>query len=365
MARLGLGNAWQCSFANEWDLKKADIYRKNFRGFEALQVTDVHSLTCSDLPGHAALAWASFPCQDLSLAGPGGGLNAKRSGAFFGFWQLMQGLGAEGRAPPIVVLENVPGLLSSNKGNDFIALLSILRDAGYQAGLLIADAVHFLPQSRPRLFIIAAKHIPKRLRRDTPSDIWSSARLRRVVKDLPKKLQKSCIWFDLPPCVPEEIPSLKSLMIRDPVDVPWNSEEQTQALIAMMRSRTRQKLRKLLDQKDMCVATAYRRGRPDETGRTRQCVELRIDGIAGCLRTPVGGSSRQLIFLINGGDQMHPIRTRLLSPREGARLMGLPDAYCLPERYNDAYHVIGDGVAVPVVRYLSKTVLGPLAHANS
>ena len=51
------------------------------------------------------------------------------------------------------------------------------------------------------------------------------------------------------------------------------------------------------------------------------------------------------------------VRSRLLSPREAARLMGLDDDYVLPERYNDAYHVCGDGVCVPVVRHIASTFL--------
>jgi DNA (cytosine-5)-methyltransferase 1 len=54
------------------------------------------------------------------------------------------------------------------------------------------------------------------------------------------------------------------------------------------------------------------------------------------------------------------IRTRLLSPREAARLMGLPDSYVLPKKYNEAYHLAGDGVVVPVVRFLAAHLLEPL-----
>ncbi|WP_310677938.1 DNA cytosine methyltransferase, partial [Burkholderia multivorans] len=57
------------------------------------------------------------------------------------------------------------------------------------------------------------------------------------------------------------------------------------------------------------------------------------------------------------------VRSRLLSPREAARLMGLPDTYQLPQNYNDAYHLAGDGVAVPVVRFLAEHVLEPLLAA--
>ena len=99
------------------------------------------------------------------------------------------------------------------------------------------------------------------------------------------------------------------------------------------------------------VGTVYRRTRPDEDGGKRQRAEVRFDDVAGCLRTPAGGSSRQTILVVEG----ETVRSRLLSPREAARLMGLRDDYRLPERYNDAYHVCGDGVCVPVVRYLAAT----------
>ena len=102
----------------------------------------------------------------------------------------------------------------------------------------------------------------------------------------------------------------------------------------------------------MIVGTVYKRTRRDG-GRRIQRAEARFDGGAGCLRTPAGGSSRQLVVVVNGSK----VRTRLISSRETARLMGLPDEYVLPANYNEAYHLTGDGVAVPVVRFLAEQVL--------
>jgi DNA (cytosine-5)-methyltransferase 1 len=56
------------------------------------------------------------------------------------------------------------------------------------------------------------------------------------------------------------------------------------------------------------------------------------------------------------------VRTRLLSPREAARLMGISDEFQLPESYNEAYHAMGDGVVVPVVRWLGENLIQPIAH---
>ena len=58
------------------------------------------------------------------------------------------------------------------------------------------------------------------------------------------------------------------------------------------------------------------------------------------------------------------VRTRLISPREMARLMGLPEDYALPDRYNDTYHLLGDGVVVPVVAHLRAHLLSPVLIAN-
>jgi DNA (cytosine-5)-methyltransferase 1 len=86
---------------------------------------------------------------------------------------------------------------------------------------------------------------------------------------------------------------------------------------------------------------------------------VRFDDISGCLRTPVGGSSRQSIIIVEGKS----VRSRLLSPREATRLMGLPDSYKLSQNYNEAYHLAGDGVVVPVVRFLAANILEPLLAA--
>jgi hypothetical protein len=82
MARLGLGAKWNCVFSNDWCEKKASAYRAFFGPSEQLKVSDVAKLALRDLPGAPDLVWASFPCQDLSLAGAGAGLRGERSVKF-------------------------------------------------------------------------------------------------------------------------------------------------------------------------------------------------------------------------------------------------------------------------------------------
>jgi DNA (cytosine-5)-methyltransferase 1 len=100
--------------------------------------------------------------------------------------------------------------------------------------------------------------------------------------------------------------------------------------------------------------------RPGPDGATQRA-EVRFDGLAACLRTPGGGSSRQILLEVEGPD----VRSRLLSAREMARLMGLADDYQLPDNHNAASRLTGDGVVVDVVRHLAAHLLEPLVGAQT
>ena len=150
--------------------------------------------------------------------------------------------------------------------------------------------------------------------------------------------------------------NLADIIEEEPTNVSWHSSNETQKLLGMMSEQHLSKVRELQASGTKVIATIYKRTRFDKNNNRVQRAEIRTDGIAGCLRTPSGGSSRQTIMLI----EKEAIRSRLLSPREAARLMGLPDTYVLPTKCNDAYHLMGDGVAVPVVRFLSAHLLEKL-----
>ncbi len=358
LARLGLGNDWHCLFANEICEKKATAYRLNFGPSPELRVDDVGNVDADDLPGGAVLAWASFPCQDLSLAGKGNGLAGGRSGTFWKFWRLMTELEQRGRRVPFLVIENVVGLISANKGTDFRSLVEALARTGYRVGALVIDAALFVPQSRPRLFIVASASelsIPAKLFVDEPVDPWHSRRLVQAVDAFPEILRKSWIWWTLPR--PRRVLNPLSDLLLAESEVRWHEREETERLLAMMSEANLAKVKKAQAYGKCLAGTIYKRIRPDATGKKVQRAEVRFDQVSGCLRTPTGGSSRQVVMLVHGSK----IRTRLLDPREAARLMGVPDSYKLPPKYNDAYHVMGDGLAVPAVTWLEEKLLQPLA----
>ena len=357
MARAGLGSQWRCLFANDIDRKKAATYSRNW-GAESLLCGDVKGVTAGDLPGYADLTWASFPCQDLSLAGSGAGLSGERSGTFWPFWRLMLQLVRESRAPSVIVLENVCGALTSHGGKDFETICRALRDGGYRVGPLVVDAALFVPQSRPRLLIVAVKDgviVPNALTGELPDDIFHTRSLTTAFGRLPSDLQEAWIWWRLP-TPPVRSIDFPDLFEDDPKDVAWHTTEQTQKLLDMMSGVNRAKVRSAQQTGRKVIGTVYKRTRRDESGRKVQRAEVRFDNIAGCLRTPAGGSSRQLVVVVEG----RKVRSRLISSRETARLMGLPDEYILPENYNEAYHLTGDGVVVPVVRFLANEIFEPI-----
>ena len=357
MARAGLGPGWRCLFANDLDPKKAAAYRANWGG-DDLRLGDVHALGPADLPGRADLAWASFPCQDLSLAGAGAGLSGARSGAFWGFHALIRALAAEGRAPNLLTLENVVGLLTARGGADFAALCAALAGLGYRVGAMVIDAAHFLPQSRPRLFVVAQRaDLPDNaeLLADRPTPPFVTPALIRAHARLDAPTRAAWRWFALP-APPRRNVALADLIETAPAGARWHAPQETARLVALMAPLHRERLAAAEASGARQVGALYRRMRTDESGRRVQRAEARFDGLAGCLRTPAGGSSRQTLLIVENG----VMRSRLIAAREAARLMGLPDSYVLPGRYNEACHLVGDGVCVPAVRFLAEHLLAPL-----
>lgn len=349
LAGLGL-TGFRTLFANDLDPMKARAWHDNHPEAE-LHLGDVWDLTPADLPGRADLAWASSPCQDLSLAGARGGLEARRSGAFWGFWALMRGLIADGRAPGVIVIENVCGLLSSGKGADFTAVCSALVEAGYRVGALEIDAALWLPQSRPRLFIVATRDAG--LDKGAAGGPFHTPRLMAAEARLPQAVRDAWVWWRLTP-QPRRNHDLAALLEPDDA-VHWFNDAETRALSDLMAPLHQARLAQILASGERRVGAAYRRVRAEAGGKAQR-LEVRFDGLAGCLRTPAGGSSRQYVVLCEEGR----VRMRRLTGREAARLMGVGDDYRLPSSESAALKLMGDAVAVPVVRALAEQLLHPL-----
>jgi DNA (cytosine-5)-methyltransferase 1 len=358
MARAGLGKGWTCLFANDFDAKKGLTYQANWGAGGELTIGDVRALSTADLPSAADLIWGSFPCQDLSLAGVGAGLKGERSGTFYPFWDLVRGLIAEGRGPKLIALENVLGTLTSHGGRDFEAICDTFSDAGYRYGALVINAALFVPQSRPRLFMIGVREdvaVDPALLAPGPIPPFHTPGLQRALGRVSPAALKRMIWWNVP-APPRRNDTFADLIEENPDSIAWHSDAERNQILGMMSPINRAKVEAAKRAGRRMVGGIYRRTRLDERGVKVQRAEVRFDDVAGCLRTPAGGSSRQVIMVVDGKQ----VRTRLISSRETARLMGLGDDYKLPKNYNEAYHLTGDGVAVHVVRHLAEHVFEPL-----
>jgi DNA (cytosine-5)-methyltransferase 1 len=353
LATLGLRHAWQCVWANDIAPGKAGVYTANF-GHDHFALGDVAQVNADQLPKPTEMAWASFPCQDLSLAGWRKGLAAERSGVFWAFWRIMHDLAGQGERPPIIVIENVPGLLY---GDSFTGLCEAIASLGMQFGALVIDARRFVPQSRPRVFLVAVDDRVdcSSLEVDHSASPWVPKALVGAHDRLPDDMKALWRWWKLPVPKPTQH-SLSEIIEDEPTLVEWHTPRQTQALLDMMSDTNREKIDKALRLGKRQVGFLYKRIRNNV-----QRAEVRFDGISGCLRTPQGGSSRQTVVVVEASR----VRSRLLSPREAARLMGVPNSFVLPGRYNDAYKAMGDGVVVPVVSWLSDHLLRPIAELLS
>ncbi len=348
LMRIGLERAgWRIAFANDIDEDKWRMYREHFGDTGEFIVGDVHDLDAAKVPS-VALATASFPCNDLSLAGARKGLSGAQSSAFWGFIQTLTTLGA--RRPPLVLLENVTGFLTSNDGDDFRDALLALNRLGYAVDAFIVDAVCFVPQSRQRLFVVGTKTPDVSTVNDTPTFFESDTR--------PHALADFILWNPeinwsirrLPP-LPNFHPRLEAILEDLPLNsTTWWSRERCDYLLNQMSPKHWTLAQGMIRGKETKYGTVFRRVR-----NGKSMAELRTDGIAGCLRTPRGGSGRQILVAAGLGK----FAVRLLTPRECARLMGADD-FAIKVPPNQALFGFGDAVCVPVIEWIARNYLNPV-----
>lgn len=346
LVRLGLENqGWQVVFANDIDPDKLEMYQANF-GRDHFKLGDIHKLPSDEIPD-VQLFTASFPCNDLSIAGAWEGLNGKESSAFWGLIDLLKEM--NGRRPPLVMLENVVGFLQRHGGKDFETALLALNNLGYFVDAFILNAVHWVPQSRARLFVVAKQTPDARYRLSMETDsrpgplatfINTHQHIRWDTRDLPPLPKPTARLRDIVEDLPDG-------------DKHWWPKERAEYFFNQLSERHLKDAQRLIAQDTFEYATAFRRVRYG-----RSMAELRTDGIAGCLRTPRGGSGRQILFKAGKGKY----GVRLLTARECARLQGVPDSYRITVRLNQALFGFGDAVCVPAIDWIAKNYLTPLAR---
>jgi DNA (cytosine-5)-methyltransferase 1 len=356
---------WKCEFANDISEEKRETYVSNFgdEDFHLGNVWDVSS-DASLVPDDVFMYTASFPCTDLSVAGGRAGLVGKESSSLGAIFDLIRQKKESGTEPKVVVLENVLGFLTSHQGKDIRETVINFNSLGYAVDIIHLDAIHFSAQSRPRVFVIAIdREIANiadviRTSSDIKDDFWKDHKADeffrgpkvKTVFDLCLDLEMAKVNFDF------SIGERHYLSDIVEVDLPENSpywwkQERKEKLLGQMYTRHQELLLNWKDLPKFNYGSVYRRMR-----KGTSVAELRTDGYAGCLRTPRGGSSKQILVRAGKG----AIDVRLMTPREYARLQGVRDTFILPEVDNKAYFAMGDAVSVPVVKFLASKVLEPI-----
>lgn len=347
-AGIEAGGPFRVRWANDIERSKHAIYLANYPQDpeDHFVLGDVRDVQAEELPD-VDLATASFPCTDLSLAGGRRGLAGDESSMFWEFYRVLLELERQGRLPRATLLENVIGFATSHGGADLEAAISAFNELGYVCDLLTLDAAWFLPQSRPRMFIVGA------LEPGSEQAGWDASMVRPawVGRFVTEHAHLKVAARPLPD------PAITTGLLADKVerlsrdDARWWESGSVARFTGSLSDIQRARLDGLADGTELTWRTAYRRTRNGEA-----VWEIRRDPIAGCLRTARGGSSKQAIVEAGRGE----VRIRWMTPREYARLQGADDYVIDGFRPNQVYFGFGDAVCVPVIAWLTEQYLTPL-----
>lgn len=355
LMRAGLeAGGFQVVWANDIESAKQRLYLQQYKGDSEghFLLQDVRAVHERDLPSNLSLATASFPCTDLSLAGDRAGLRGAESSMFWEFERVLRELDEAKQLPPLTLLENVTGFATSHGGADLAAAVAALNARGYVCDILAVDAVLFVPQSRPRMFIVGA------LDPHWEDVGWEPTQARpgwigRFVRAHPEL--KLCARH-LPNIEPTRRTFADEAERLVDTDHRWWDTVRTGRFIESLSPLQAQRLERMRASRRLDWRTAYRRTRGG-----RAVWEIRADAVAGCLRTARGGSSKQAVVEAGRGR----VRARWMTPREYARLQGAPD-YQLGSgvRDNQAYFGFGDAVCVPVIAWIAQHYLMPALRTH-
>jgi DNA (cytosine-5)-methyltransferase 1 len=322
--------------------------------------------------GPVDLICGGFPCQDVSVAGRRAGLAGERSGLWFQFHRVIEELG-----PEWVVIENVPGLLSSNKGHDLATILSGLAQLGYWWAYRVLDAQFFgVAQRRRRVFIVGCltRGRAQEILFERESSAWDSA---------PSREKRSGITRDARDClegdsekreVPFRVNAAESCAKKDhAMETDYARCLDSSGSFASAQGGT-------------VVAhslTVRHNSSEDGTGRgTPLVATFQETGMGWWKKSKTGGTLRErdsrdgasnaVVEAYNwqsGGDvrlgfglpnlqanQVPAVGVRRLTPTECERLQGFSDDWTAVNGMSDSarYRMLGNAVAVPVAHWLGR-----------
>ena len=352
LVRMALEQAGaQVVFANDISPLKQQMYAQNFNADDFL-LADIRDLVGDDIPT-VDIATASFPCTDVSLAGTRAGLKGSQSGLLGDFLRILDEM--SNRRPQLLLIENVTGFATSDNGRDLVRTLEYLTELGYWCDVLQLDARHFVPQSRPRMFILCDRApVPDEWGIIGPISPLRPDWAARLFREHPA-IRSFSAPVPMPPAQATETLSdiLENFDADDPI---WWDHERKQKFEESLSIINTGRVNTLRASSSLAHATSYRR-----TRNGRAVWEIRGDNISGCLRTTRGGSSRQAVVEGGAGE----LRVRWMMAREYARLQGFPDFKWGDASDLQARFALGDAVCVPAVEWLARHLFARLLEQDA
>ena len=331
----------------EWDKHAQGVLARRFPNTklygDITGVTGEQLISAGFDPANGIIT-GGFPCQDLSVAGRRAGLSGSRSGLFWEICRLLDETKAQS-----FILENVPGLLSSNEGRDMGTVIRALEERGYSIAWRVLDAQHFgVAQRRRRVFIIG--HLGNDWR--TPAEILaiaeSSARYSEQSNTKRKEVAGSISDgiaddsragnFELYDFPKESIsPTLNARRAHDTMTYQEVARMQGFGDYQIDEIAGALKARDHKDATDLII-------QPEFFYANRQ--DMRIQGdVINTLsaRMGTGGGNTPMV---------HESTVRRLTPAECERLQGFPDQWTEGQADSHRYKQLGNAVAVPVVQWI-------------
>lgn len=395
---LGLERAGMtCKWQVEKDERCISVLERHFP--DAPRHDDVRTFNAKDAI-RVGLIVGGFPCQDLSVAGARRGLAGERSGLFFEFIRIVSEL-----APRWVLIENVPGLLSSNQGRDMGAILGSLGHLGYGFAYRVLDAQYFgLAQRRKRVFIVGCAgdarracqvlFEPESMFRDSPPSRETGTRVAAsltqgsgVNSNAPGRRREDDVNIAL--CLNGKQRSRydgeSETFVSAPLTVSPHADNESQEsrlVVGALASHSKEHGHAMTTQQaaeagqlipfDTTQITSA--GNYSNPGPGAPChplasqqhppaVAFRTSGNCGVM--PQGDRTAALNTATDPCQQIvqHAMSVRRLMPIECERLQGFPDDWT---RYDAAgneisdsarYRMIGNAVAVPVAEWIGRQIL--------
>lgn len=291
--RLGFEQAFgkediKCVFTSECNKPAIETYKANF-GEENIY-GDITKINASEIPDHDILL-AGFPCQSFSVLGAKRGFNDQRGQLFFEIVKILKT-----KQPSVFLLENVPNLLSIEKGKVFEIIKTELQEAGYKISYTILSGKDFgVPQNRRRVYIVG--YLDHKIDFVFPEPLNIKTSLGDILE---KNWDSDCVL----------------------TDKKWNYYKERS-------ERGRETLRNLVAIKIFNDKSEY--------ARTL---------VAGYLH-----QSNHMLIENPGGNP------RRLTPRECARLQGFPEAFVIDKVSKwQIYKQLGNSVCVPVIKAIANQI---------